>query len=166
MARALLPLRQSNGITSARRTGSSTHQSGSPKRTVDHRADAWIVPTADVVHGARLCIIDCFSEDARCPALYGCLPMKSDIVRLEQEFCPSRGLNIRQRGKAEPGSDSGRSCGVVWEASAYPLLVGATRLQPIHSITPTLAKCPRLCMARCPAPGLITTPDALRIRNR
>jgi len=64
MARPL-PLRQGKDVSSARRTGSSTHQSGSPKRTVDHRADASIFPTADVAHRARLCIIDCISEYVR-----------------------------------------------------------------------------------------------------
>lgn len=81
--------------------------------------------------------------------------MKSDIVRLVQEFCPSRALIIRKRGKLN------REAIAVGRLVSYgvPLLVGATRLQPIHSITHTLAKCPQLCMARCPAPGLITIPD-------
>ena len=80
-----LPLRQGKGISSARRTGSSTHQSGSPKRTGDHRADASIVPTAGVVHRARLCIIDCISGDVRRPA-YTALRRKRDLVSVEQEF--------------------------------------------------------------------------------
>lgn len=72
----LLTLRQGKGESCARRTGSLAHQSGGAKRIVDHIAAASIVPTAGSVDRARLCILDCISEDVRRPA-YTALPRRA-----------------------------------------------------------------------------------------